>query len=348
MGTIYSVGSILSGHTLKHVAAAAACFAILEIFPEAAANPCCPRVMRRSAIDFRVRQVLAFLSVECLAVGIADDGSQTAPDRRYQTGFVWLAALLTFLWFAANSSFALEALGDRRIDFGASSPIFSHASPAHGAISASLRNASIISFSITGVFLVELVRANINMMRYVFAPRIDIKPGIVQDQNQTQDAGGAVGACELHRPYARIAGDRRRGRRPLCPLARREDDRYGRSNPRDCRRVRRASGENIWLKQSSSLQRDSDLCRRCFRRAAADYWTDRGRPSCGCRHADCRFDFPDCALCACRWPRHLPGCRVGVWRFEFFGGSRDRPLSRARSLTTCSSSSSTCCAAAFW
>ena len=32
----------------------------------------------------------------------------------------------------------------------------------------------------TGVFVVELVRANINMMRYVFAPRIDIKPGIVE------------------------------------------------------------------------------------------------------------------------------------------------------------------------
>ena len=31
-GTIYSVGSILSGHTLKHVAAAAACFAILRHF----------------------------------------------------------------------------------------------------------------------------------------------------------------------------------------------------------------------------------------------------------------------------------------------------------------------------
>ena len=32
----------------------------------------------------------------------------------------------------------------------------------------------------TGVFCVELVRANINMMRYVYAPRIDIHPGIVK------------------------------------------------------------------------------------------------------------------------------------------------------------------------
>ncbi len=32
----------------------------------------------------------------------------------------------------------------------------------------------------TGVFLVELVKANINMLRYVYAPRIDIHPGIVK------------------------------------------------------------------------------------------------------------------------------------------------------------------------
>ncbi|KQV66329.1 Na+/H+ antiporter subunit E [Rhizobium sp. Root1220] len=32
----------------------------------------------------------------------------------------------------------------------------------------------------TGVFLVELVKANINMLRYVYAPRIDIRPGIVK------------------------------------------------------------------------------------------------------------------------------------------------------------------------
>jgi multicomponent Na+:H+ antiporter subunit E len=32
----------------------------------------------------------------------------------------------------------------------------------------------------TGVFAVELLRANFNMMRYVYAPRIDIKPGIVK------------------------------------------------------------------------------------------------------------------------------------------------------------------------
>ena len=32
----------------------------------------------------------------------------------------------------------------------------------------------------TGVFLVELVRANINMMRYVYAPRVSVNPGVVK------------------------------------------------------------------------------------------------------------------------------------------------------------------------
>ncbi|MCD2183806.1 Na+/H+ antiporter subunit E [Rhizobium sp. GN54] len=32
----------------------------------------------------------------------------------------------------------------------------------------------------TGVFVVEMVKANLNMLRYVYAPRIDIHPGIVK------------------------------------------------------------------------------------------------------------------------------------------------------------------------
>jgi len=39
----------------------------------------------------------------------------------------------------------------------------------------------LVHFSLYGAtFLVELVKANIAMMRYVYAPRIDIKPGIVK------------------------------------------------------------------------------------------------------------------------------------------------------------------------
>ena len=44
----------------------------------------------------------------------------------------------------------------------------------------------------TGVFVVELVRANINMMRYVFAPRIDIKPGIVRIKTKLKTPVGRL------------------------------------------------------------------------------------------------------------------------------------------------------------
>ena len=40
--------------------------------------------------------------------------------------------------------------------------------------------------------MVELVRANINMMRYVFAPRIDIKPGIVKIKTKLKTPVGRL------------------------------------------------------------------------------------------------------------------------------------------------------------
>jgi hypothetical protein len=40
-GAIYSIGLILSGHTLKHVAAAAACYAILRYFQKRQPIPAC-------------------------------------------------------------------------------------------------------------------------------------------------------------------------------------------------------------------------------------------------------------------------------------------------------------------
>jgi len=44
----------------------------------------------------------------------------------------------------------------------------------------------------TVVFLVELVRANINMMRYVYAPRIKINPGIVRIRTKLKTPVGRL------------------------------------------------------------------------------------------------------------------------------------------------------------
>src|SRR5262245_59100226 len=107
------------------------------------------------------------------------------------SGFLSLWILLTFLWFAANSSLAIESLATGVL------------------ISAILAYAFVRTFGIwhcvqlsptrlfgfvrySGVFLVELVRANINMLRYVYAPRIDINPGIVRVKTRLKTPVGRL------------------------------------------------------------------------------------------------------------------------------------------------------------
>ena len=106
-------------------------------------------------------------------------------------GFVWLAALLTFLWFTANSSFAFEALVTGALISAVLAYVFTRKRGVWRDIRLSPER--IYHFVLyTGVFLVELVRANINMMRYVFAPRINIKPGIVRIKTKLKTPVGRL------------------------------------------------------------------------------------------------------------------------------------------------------------
>ena len=106
-------------------------------------------------------------------------------------GFVWLAVLLTFLWFAANSSSALEALMTGALISAVLAYMFTRKPGVWRDIR--LSPGRVYHFVLyTGVFLVELVRANINMMRYVFAPRIDIKPGIVRIKTKLKTPVGRL------------------------------------------------------------------------------------------------------------------------------------------------------------
>ena len=106
-------------------------------------------------------------------------------------GFVWLAVLLTFLWFAANSSFALEALVTGALISAVLAYVFTRKRGVWRDIRLSPER--VYHFILyTGVFLVELVRANINMMRYVFAPRINIKPGIVRIKTKLKTPVGRL------------------------------------------------------------------------------------------------------------------------------------------------------------
>jgi multicomponent Na+:H+ antiporter subunit E len=106
-------------------------------------------------------------------------------------GFIWLAALLTFLWFAANSSFAFEALVTGALISAVLAYMFTRKRSVWRDIRLSPERAYHFVLY-TGAFLVELVRANINMMRYVFAPRINIKPGIVRIKTKLKTPVGRL------------------------------------------------------------------------------------------------------------------------------------------------------------
>lgn len=94
-------------------------------------------------------------------------------------GFVWLMLLLTFLWFSANSSFAFEALATGVLISAILAYWFTRKPGAWRDIRFS-PNSAYHFILYTGVFVIELVRANVNLMRCVFAPRIVIRPGIVR------------------------------------------------------------------------------------------------------------------------------------------------------------------------
>jgi multicomponent Na+:H+ antiporter subunit E len=106
------------------------------------------------------------------------------PDRssfglRESEHVFWLWVLLTFLWIAANSSFAIESVASGALISAALAYIFTRKTNVWQGLRVS-PSRFYYFLLYTGVFAVELLRANINMMRYVYAPRIDIKPGIVK------------------------------------------------------------------------------------------------------------------------------------------------------------------------
>jgi multicomponent Na+:H+ antiporter subunit E len=113
------------------------------------------------------------------------------PELKLPGGFYWLSMLLTFLWFAANSSFAVETLATGALISVALAYMFTRKSSVWRDVRLSPER--LYHFVLyTGVFLVELVRANINMMRYVYAPRININPGIVRIRTRLETPVGRL------------------------------------------------------------------------------------------------------------------------------------------------------------
>jgi multicomponent Na+:H+ antiporter subunit E len=107
------------------------------------------------------------------------------------TGFVSLWLLLIFIWIAANSSVAIESVATGTLISAALAYIFTRRSDVWRGIGVS--PSRLYHFILyTGVFAIELVKANINMMRYVYARRIDIHPGIVKVKTRLKSPIGRL------------------------------------------------------------------------------------------------------------------------------------------------------------
>ena len=113
------------------------------------------------------------------------------PALKLPGGLLYLWILLTFLWFAANLSLAVEALASGALISAVLAYMFTRRPGVWQGIRFSpTRLYHFILY--TGIFLVELARANINMMRYVYAPRIDIRPGIVRVKTRLKTPVGRL------------------------------------------------------------------------------------------------------------------------------------------------------------
>lgn len=117
--------------------------------------------------------------------------AQNSPRARSIGGFFLLWLLLTFIWFALNSSLAPEALVTGTLISAGLAFVFIRTFPAWADVR--LSPESLIHFArYTGVFVIEMVRANLNMLRYVYAPRIDIDPGIVRVKTRLKTPVGRL------------------------------------------------------------------------------------------------------------------------------------------------------------
>jgi multicomponent Na+:H+ antiporter subunit E len=112
-------------------------------------------------------------------------------ETRKAGGFLFLFLLLTFIWFAANSSLAIASVVTGALISAVLAYAFTRSSDVWKDIR--VTPAHLCAFvRYTGVFLVELVRANLNMLRYVYAPRIDINPGIVKVRTRLKTPVGRL------------------------------------------------------------------------------------------------------------------------------------------------------------
>ncbi len=107
-----------------------------------------------------------------------EEESQRAPNA-LPGGLAALWLLLLVLWIVFNSSAAPAILLVGVLAAGVIAWIFTTRSAVWSDVRLTpLRLYHFLCYA--GVFLVEMVKANLGMLRYVYAPSIDIHPGIVR------------------------------------------------------------------------------------------------------------------------------------------------------------------------
>jgi multicomponent Na+:H+ antiporter subunit E len=107
------------------------------------------------------------------------------------TRFINLWVTLEALWLIANASLAMDVVLVGAVISGALGFLFRDFGRVYGDIrwSPKVIYNYVLYF---GVFLRELVKANFNVMRVVFSPTIDIKPGIVEIRTRLRSPLGRL------------------------------------------------------------------------------------------------------------------------------------------------------------
>lgn len=137
------------------------------------------RKARRAVVCFDICCLLNFKAASFLERPdmATNNGKPAASPVPLRIGGLWV--VLFAVWMMIESSLAAQpALVGAVITF-ALAATFASRSEAWRRLRWSPR-ACFHFAAYIGTFAVELVRANLNMLRYIYAPRVDIKPGIVK------------------------------------------------------------------------------------------------------------------------------------------------------------------------
>jgi multicomponent Na+:H+ antiporter subunit E len=102
---------------------------------------------------------------------------------------LWLTLML--IWVIANGTLALDTLITGVVITAAIALAFASFARVYSVIRWSPK-VIIYYLMYLGVFLLELTKANLNVMRLVFSPRIDITPGIVEIKTELKSPIGRL------------------------------------------------------------------------------------------------------------------------------------------------------------